>query len=103
MATQVNWLIIGSCNGLTPVWHQRIIWFNAHLLGLSEQKNEIGIKMQKFYISSHIKDRYCEHILQNCSRVIVARHSRLLVNICSDKGLSGNNPLTESVLMRFMN
>ena len=30
----VNWDIIGSGNGLSPVWHQPIIWTNAEILSI---------------------------------------------------------------------
>ena len=104
MATRVNWLIIGSRNGFTPVWHQGIIWSNARLLSTGPfiKKIEIGTNMQKLYISSHIKDSYCGHFLWNCSRVMITRHSRLLVNAGSDYGSSGNKPLTEPVVMMHM-
>ena len=45
----VNWVRIGSGNGLSPVWHQAITWTNAGLLSigrLGTNFSEIQIKIQ---------------------------------------------------------
>ena len=34
----VNWVSIGSGNGLSPAWHQTIIWTNAELLWIGPRK-----------------------------------------------------------------
>ena len=47
----VNWAIIGSNNGLSPVRHQAIIWTNAGLFSIRHQGtyfNEISIEIQRF-------------------------------------------------------
>ena len=47
----VNWVSIGSDNGLLPAWHQAITWTNAHLLSigpLEKNFNEIWTKIQSF-------------------------------------------------------
>ena len=49
----VNWVSIGSDNGLSPVWRQAITWTNADFLSmgpLGVNLSEIWIKIQKFSI-----------------------------------------------------
>ena len=48
----VNWVNIGSDNGLTPVWHQAITWTNDDLLSFGPLRtnfSEIRIKIQIFH------------------------------------------------------
>ena len=47
----VNYAVIGSDNGLSPVWRQAIIWTNARLLliePLGTNFSEILIKIHTF-------------------------------------------------------
>ena len=47
----MNWISIGSDNGLLPVQHQAITWTNADLLSIGPlgiNFSEIWIKKQKF-------------------------------------------------------
>ena len=51
ICTLVNYAIIGSGNGLSPVWHQAIIWTNVDLLPirpLATNFSEISIEIQWF-------------------------------------------------------
>ena len=50
-ATSVNWVCIGSGNGLSPIWHQAIIWTSTGLLSIGPSGtnfSEILTKIQKF-------------------------------------------------------
>ena len=55
----VNWVSIGSDNGLSPVWCQAITWTNAVLLSirlLGTNFSEILIKIQNFtFRKMHLK------------------------------------------------
>ena len=57
----VNWVSIGSDNGLSPIRHQAIIWTSAELLlikPLGTNFNEILIKIQNFsFAKMDLKDR----------------------------------------------
>ena len=47
----VNWVSIGSDNGLSPGWHQAIIWTNAYVLSIRPQGtyfNEILFEIKIF-------------------------------------------------------
>ena len=54
----VNWVSIGSSNGLSPVWRQASIWTNDGLLligPLGANLGEIQIKMLKFsFMKMHL-------------------------------------------------
>ena len=56
----VNWVSIGSGNGLSPVWHEAITWTNAGLLSigpLGTNSSEILIKIQNFSLMKmHLKN-----------------------------------------------
>ena len=61
----VNWISIGSGNGLSPIRHQAITWTNAHLLSIGSfgtNFSEIRIKIQTFYSWKCI----WKHRLLNC-------------------------------------
>ena len=55
----LNWIIIGSDNGLSPVWCQAIIWTNAGILligTLGTNFNEIFIEIRTFSFKKiHLK------------------------------------------------
>ena len=55
----VNWVSIGSDNGLSPIWRQAIILINARLLSirpLGTNFSQIFIKIQKFsFMKMHLK------------------------------------------------
>ena len=55
----VNWVSIGSDNGLSPVLHQAITWTNADLLSIGPlgiKFSEIQIEIQNFsFMEMHLK------------------------------------------------
>ena len=54
----MNWVIIGSDNGLSPDWRQAIIWVNTRILliGPFTNFNEIRIKMiNASFMKMHLK------------------------------------------------
>ena len=55
----VNWVSIGSDNGLSLVWHQAITWTNTDLLSiepLGTHFSEIWLKISNFsFINMHLK------------------------------------------------
>ena len=55
----MNWVSIGSCNGLSPVRRQTITWTNTDLLSirpLGTNISEIGIKIPNFsFMKMHLK------------------------------------------------
>ena len=57
--TSVNWVIIGSGNGLSPVWRQAITWTKADLLSiglLGTNFSEIGVGILPFsFIKIYLK------------------------------------------------
>ena len=40
ICVSLNWVIIGSDNGLSPIWHQVIIWTNAGILSITPWKKK---------------------------------------------------------------
>ena len=44
----MNWISIGSDNGLLPIQRQAIIWTNDDLLSIGTNFSEISIKIQTF-------------------------------------------------------
>ena len=44
VANMVNWVSIGSGNGLVPVWHQAIVWINADLSSIGPFNQHILFK-----------------------------------------------------------
>ena len=108
----VSWTIIGSDNGLLPVWHQAIVWTNSGLLPIRPQGtyvNEISIKIHTFSFNkmhfqvSAAKWRpFClgPNVLTPPlwhSSTIWWHRCCILVNIVSDNGLlpEGIIPLPE--------
>ena len=64
----VNWVSIGSGNGLSPVWHQTITWANAGLLSigpLGTNFSEIRIKIQIF-----IDENAIENVVRKMSAIL---------------------------------
>ena len=56
MYASVNWVIIGSDNGLLPVWCQAIIWINADNSSIRPEGtyfNEVLFEIQKFLIQEN--------------------------------------------------
>ena len=55
----VNWVDIGSDNGLSPIRHQAIIWSNSEILSvgpLGTNLSEILIKIQKIFIHENASE-----------------------------------------------
>ena len=49
--TPLNWAIIGSGNGLSPIRHQAITWTNAGLLSIGQiQWNQLGTNFSEIWI-----------------------------------------------------
>ena len=67
----INYAIIGSDNGLSPVWRHAVIWTNDGLLligHLGTNFSEMLIKLQQFsFMKMHLKCR-----LQNVGHFIYA-------------------------------
>ena len=59
MYVSVNWVSIGSGNGLSPVWQEAITWTKAGLLSSEPLRinfSEIGIELQNFsFMKMHFK------------------------------------------------
>ena len=52
----MNWISIGSGNGLSPIRHQAISWTNAHLLSIAPLETnfiQILFKIQKLFIQGN--------------------------------------------------
>ena len=83
---RVMHICIGSDNGLSPGWHQAIIWTNARMLfigTLGTNFNKILIKIQIFLFKKiHLKMSsgkwwlFCLGLNVNCMTVVVIIHSK---------------------------
>ena len=54
-----KWTIIGADNGLSPGWHQAIIWTNAGILLIGPfgtNSSEIAIKIHTFLFKNAVEN-----------------------------------------------
>ena len=80
--TSVNYAIIGSDNGLLPVWHQAIIWISAGIL-FTGSSGLTWVKFDSKYKRFSLKKRISKCRLGNGCHFILASVLKYL-NIFSD-------------------